>query len=74
VLDDGRDYPLRDSRDPYPLRTEPNTWRIHGPASERASSETEKIVHPVLPWDMVDNSIGHHLTYFRLFFVSGQSR
>ena len=28
----------------------------------------------VLPWDMVDNSIGHHLTYFRLFFVSGQSR
>ena len=28
----------------------------------------------VLLWDMVDKSISHHSTYFRLFFVSGQSR
>jgi pimeloyl-ACP methyl ester carboxylesterase len=29
--------------------------------------------HGVLPWDMVDKSISHHSTSFRLFFVSGPS-
>src|SRR6266852_4126631 len=43
----------------------------------RASMRRWRLSHigeAVLPWDMVDKSISHHSTYFRLFFVSGQSR
>jgi hypothetical protein len=38
--------------------------------SLRISSEK---VRPVLPWDMVDKSLSHLQTSFRLFFVRGQS-
>jgi hypothetical protein len=36
-----------------------------------SSTVNTMVSAPVLLWDMVDKSISHHSTYFRLFFVRG---
>ena len=48
----------------------------HAPLSSTFSENGNAIAlgRGVQRLDMVDKSISHHSTYFRLFFVSGQSR